>query len=304
MYYEQGKKQEEIARIMGIGRVAVTRMIAAARERGVVQIRIMDELGPGSILNLAREIEIRFNLKKVLIVPSSLDTESDYISEIAHNGALYINSILQNGQIVGVGWGMAVTAMADSFFSSQRKDILFVPALGGINEKERIYNLSDILKQLSEKTGGMFSPLFAPALVDDKDLRDALLNDSSIQDICRFWSRLDVLIVGIGGMRSKMPHMLRNYLIQNEVSLKKLRIACDICFNFFDEAGEPVRSGLDDRTINIRYDEIKKTPVTIAIAGGKSKVFAIHAALLSGCLDVLVSDEETCRDLLGLTAMY
>jgi len=279
-------------------------MLAAARDRGIVQIRIMDEHAPGNIQNLAREIEIRFNLKKTIIVPNSVSSEYDSISEIAHSGALFFNSILQNGQIVGVGWGMAVTAMVNSFFSSQRKDVLFIPALGGINEKERIYNIGDILKHLSEKVGGMYSPLYAPALVDDKDLRDALLNDSSVQDVCRLWNHLDVLVVGIGGMRSKMPNVLREYLIQQELNLRKLRITSDICFNFFDETGDLVKSGLDDRTINISYENIKKTPMTIAIAGGKSKVYAIHAALLSGCLDVLVSDEDTCRSLLGLTAMH
>ena len=304
MYYEQRKTQNDIAKAYGLSRVQVTRMLTAARERGIVQIHIMDEQGSGNINSLAREIEIRFNLKKMLIVPNNPASEFDFISEIAHAAALFLNSVLQNGQIVGVGWGMAITAMVDSFFSSQRRDILFIPALGGINEKERIYNLSDILKHLSEKVGGIYNPLHAPVIVDNKELRDALLNDSSIQSICRLWSQLDVLVVGIGGMRSKMPYALRDYLIKHELSLMKLQIASDICFNFFNETGEPIRSRFEDRTINIQYEDIKNAPMTIAIAGGKSKVHAIYAALLSGCLDVLVSDENTCRDLLGLTARY
>jgi len=304
MYYEQGKTQNEISKILDLSRVQVTRMLAAAKKRGVVQIYIMDEQSPGSILSMEKEIEIRFNLKKAIIVPSSSTQEYDPISKIAHTGAQYISSILQSGQIVGVGWGMAVTAMANCIYSNQRKDVLFVPALGGINEKEQIYNVSDILKLLSEKIGGMFSPLHAPALVDDKNLRDALLNDSSVMDVCRLWSQLDALIVGIGGLRNKMPIVLRDYILRNEFSIKKLNIAADICFNFLNESGELVRSNLDERSINIKFDDIKRTPMTIAIAGGKSKVYAIHAALLSGCLDVLISDEKTCRDLLGLTVMH
>jgi len=304
MYYEQGKTQGEIAATLGYSRIQITRMLTAARERGVVQIHIIDERGSGSIQSMAREIELRFNLKKMLIVPNNPTVEYDFISEIAHAGAQFLDSTLQNGQIVGVGWGMAVTAMTESFSSNQKKDILFIPALGGINEKERIYNLSDILKQLSERAGGMYNPLYAPVIIDNKELRDALLNESSIQSICRLWRQLDVLIVGIGGMRTKMPYALRDYLIKHELSLKNLHITCDICFNFFNETGELVRSKFEDRTINIQYEDIKRTPMTIAVAGGKSKVYAIYAALLSGCLDVLVSDINTCRDLLSLTSMY
>ncbi|MGI6619281.1 MAG: helix-turn-helix domain-containing protein [Bacillota bacterium] len=42
MYYEQGLTQQEIADIIGVSRVSISRMLSTAKEKGIVRISIVD----------------------------------------------------------------------------------------------------------------------------------------------------------------------------------------------------------------------------------------------------------------------
>lgn len=61
LYYEQGQSQNQVADTLGVSRSSVSRMLAAARERGIVQIRINDPAGRD--LELEGELTARFGLR-------------------------------------------------------------------------------------------------------------------------------------------------------------------------------------------------------------------------------------------------
>ena len=44
LYYMEGQTQEQIARTLGINRIRINRILAAARESGLVQVRINSRL--------------------------------------------------------------------------------------------------------------------------------------------------------------------------------------------------------------------------------------------------------------------
>jgi DNA-binding transcriptional regulator LsrR (DeoR family) len=72
----------------------------------------------------------------------------------------------------------------------------------------------------------------------------------------------------------------------------------DICLRFFDSAGDLVPSDLDDRVVGIDAHTLRKIPRRIGIAGGESKHQAIHAAVVGGWINVLVTDTVTAAALL------
>ncbi|MGO8656435.1 sugar-binding domain-containing protein, partial [Rhizobium ruizarguesonis] len=59
-----------------------------------------------------------------------------------------------------------------------------------------------------------------------------------------------------------------------------------------------VAGPLDDRTIGISLDMLKKIGLRIAVAGGFDKVPAILAALRGGYVNVLITDAATGRGIL------
>ncbi len=69
LYYELGETQERIAELVGLTRPQVSRLLKAARERGIVDIRVRDGAGTPSVVPILRE---RFGLRELSNAGSSL----------------------------------------------------------------------------------------------------------------------------------------------------------------------------------------------------------------------------------------
>ena len=63
-----------------------------------------------------------------------------------------------------------------------------------------------------------------------------------------------------------------------------------------------VRSPLDERVIGIDLAQLSRVPRVVAVAGGARKANAIHAALRSGVINVLVTDDQVARAIVETAA--
>jgi deoxyribonucleoside regulator len=82
------------------------------------------------------------------------------------------------------------------------------------------------------------------------------------------------------------------------VKLKKAGAVGQICGRSFNARGQNCLDELDDRTIGLNLDQIRKIKHKICIAIGQEKVAAIIGASKSKLLNVLVTDESTAASLL------
>ncbi|MMZ67539.1 Sorbitol operon regulator [compost metagenome] len=76
------------------------------------------------------------------------------------------------------------------------------------------------------------------------------------------------------------------------------RAAGDICSRFFDDSGVPIKTSLEDRTLTISLEQIKKAKLSVGVAESLEKVPGILGALNGGYMNVLVTTEETALKLL------
>ncbi|RUU61547.1 sugar-binding transcriptional regulator, partial [Mesorhizobium sp. M2C.T.Ca.TU.009.01.2.1] len=67
MYFVEQMTQNEIADVLGVGRVTIVRMLAEARARNEVKITIESELL--EIVRLERALERTFGLQQALVAP-------------------------------------------------------------------------------------------------------------------------------------------------------------------------------------------------------------------------------------------
>ena len=65
----------------------------------------------------------------------------------------------------------------------------------------------------------------------------------------------------------------------------------------FDQAGEPVRTGINDRVMSIQLRRPSKKPV-IGFAAGAQKAKAVLGALRGHWINGLVTDETCAREIL------
>ena len=68
---------------------------------------------------------------------------------------------------------------------------------------------------------------------------------------------------------------------------------------YLDANGDPVASKLDELTIGVSLDQLRKARRRWAVVGGQRKHQAIRAALAGRWIDVLVTDLATARHLTG-----
>ena len=76
----------------------------------------------------------------------------------------------------------------------------------------------------------------------------------------------------------------------------------DIGLRYLRADGRSVDTPLHDRVIGIELEQLKRVPRSIAVAGGPGKTNAIHAALVGGWVNCLITDTYTAKRLLEMSA--
>jgi DNA-binding transcriptional regulator LsrR (DeoR family) len=114
------------------------------------------------------------------------------------------------------------------------------------------------------------------------------------------FDKVTLALVGIGSLNpSRLLASSGNVFTKGE--LEKLRAqgwVGDSCLRFFDEAGKPVATPLNERVIGMTLGQLKKVQRTVGIAGGKRKFAAIKGALEGKWIHVLITDHVTAQRLL------
>ena len=102
MYHVENLTQSEVAKRLGVNRIAVVRMLADARRRREVRITIDAALA--DLIELERAVENRFGVEEVILAPMS-DPQADPTPLIAAAAGAYISNEMDDNMTIGVGWG-------------------------------------------------------------------------------------------------------------------------------------------------------------------------------------------------------
>jgi DNA-binding transcriptional regulator LsrR (DeoR family) len=110
-----------------------------------------------------------------------------------------------------------------------------------------------------------------------------------------------MILMGIGKLTpSRLLQDSGNVLDSQDLEELRNRGAVgDICLRFYDREGQLVDSAFNKRVLGISADQIRATPRRVAVAGGKSKVESIRAALRGKWLTTLITDMDVAQALLG-----
>jgi deoxyribonucleoside regulator len=73
----------------------------------------------------------------------------------------------------------------------------------------------------------------------------------------------------------------------------------DVCSHFIDERGNLCDTGLDERTIGLSLEDLKKKDYRIAVAIGQKKIRSICGSLNGGYVNVLITDEDTAHGVIA-----
>lgn len=294
IYHVEGRTQSEVADILGLNRVAVTRLLADAKKKSEVIVTVSSDLAP--LAELERQLETRFGLNRCIVVPHT-QAELEPVQPIAHAAASYISDLVQPDMTIGVGWGRTLHAMLRFIEARPIADLRVVSLLGGLSEARR-FNPAEFAWQFAEKFGADGFLLPAPAVVDSVETRDALIERCGIHQVFGMADESDVVLLSCGAL-SQLNTSYRVGIIDDaqRMALADLGATGDMLFTFLDEHGQPIEHDLNQRCISFALERIRKIKERVLISGGPSKLPIVRASLKAVQPTTLITDEHTARGL-------
>ena len=300
LYYVDGLGQVEVAKFVKVSQTKISRLLALARERGIVRISVA-EYEPRD-QKLEATLQKEFGLKAVAVIKTiSGATTEDARLTVAHFGATFVASLVAPDSTVAISGGRTLRELVQLLPENKELRLTVIQAMGSIDSNVGPVDAFEIGRAMARRWGGFFSTLNSPAFVPDKKTRDAFLN---LQQIRTVWERLghaDVALVGIGTLDNSV-FVERGVLSAEDLAkLSKSGAVGEICGRFYNEQGRECDSPWRDRVISIDLDQLRKTPQVIGIVAGGDRSAAIKAAIRGGLLKSLVIDDVAARALLDDT---
>ena len=298
MYYLDGLDQQQIAEIVGTSRSRVSRMLTAARERGIVRISV-DEYEPRDLVLEAALIE-RFGLHRAVVVRVFSEQPETVRRAVGYFAAPALSDLLQSGTTVGVAGGRTLRELVNHLEPCERSSTITVTQLmGNIGPATDQIDAIELSRALAQHVSGAFYTLNAPVLAQNKAARDLLMAHDHIRTITSLFSNLDVAFVGVGTLEDS-AFLERGVFSRNEMAALRAQGAVgEICGRFFDRNGEECDTDYRDRVISISLDVLRSRPEIVAVTHGSHRGEAIRAALQGRLITSLVIDEHGARSLLG-----
>ena len=287
-YYMEDNTQAQIAEVMGISRAKVIRLLEEARAQGIVQFSFRKN--DSQRISAEQLLIDRFGLKDAFVVPTPLDS-SAINQSIAQSAAHYVSDHLREDGYLNIGYGDTVSRML-GFLAKNREESLNVVSLTG--------GVSYYLPTVGTTAYSMHLFLTpSPLVVSSRQVRDALLDEKSLQDVSTMTEYADMSVVGIGAAVEGATVLRNGILNEGELAVLKMQGAVgDILNHFVDKDGNLIQTEIEDRVISTDLDKLRQLKNVVGVAGGKDKVTAIKAVLNGGYLNVLITDSDTAAELL------
>ncbi|MCI6831187.1 MAG: MarR family transcriptional regulator [Clostridiales bacterium] len=290
LYYKEKLSQQEIAKRLNVSRPWVSKLLSRAEDLGIVKIEIVSPLSGNS--ELERNLCEKYGLQHAGVAEKK---DRDYVSLAA---AQYFVSQLESNDVVGIGWGDAISRFLRELTPLHLPNVHTVPLAGSFGEtKETLPNYHAI--ELARKLGGQPHLLHLPAFCGSQEEYDLLSESQMWNELRHMGEHADLAVVGIGTLFSSF--LTRNQVLSEgeQKELAEAGAVGDVILHFLNEEGESVETELTKRLLRVDIAEVKKHARTvIAIAEGLEKLPVIRAALRCGLADSFFTDTETAEALL------
>lgn len=291
LYYEKKHTQHETAKIMNLSRQTVSKLLNDAIKENIVEIKINNpEI-------TCREYEAaicrKFGIKSTVVCSVSTDNLKLCQLMTVKKAADYILSLIETGhKKIAISWGRTIEMLVSEFQNIKTRGNVVFPLLGATDQEQAYFLSNEIARSFADKTGADIKYAWFPYKPDSVDDCNLFKKTSYYKKLYNLWNNIDIAIVGIGN--SEILKTFEKTFGYNE----KCSVAVgDIATHFFDADGNILN--IYENTLCAETDNLKNAKQTIAIACGEDKTEAICAALRTGLIDTLITDEYTAKNILA-----
>ena len=297
LHYAGGLTQAAVAKRLGVTGVKAHRLIARAVAEGVVKVSIDGAIVECAVLE--DRLCQRYGLAFCEVAPD-LGEEGMPLRALGLAGASFLRREIERGEhrVIGLGHGRTLAAAVEELPRFDANGTRFVSLLGGLTRNYSA-NRHDVMHRLAEKTGAQAYVLPVPFFANSESDRAVLLAQPGVAEIFDLANGAGLKFVGMGTVDPGAQLVASGMIEPREID--EIRAAGgvgEMMGHFFDADGRVLDTTLTARTLSASLDEPGDSRMVV-IAGGADKVEAIRAALRSGRLQGLITDEVTAGALVG-----
>ena len=299
LYYERDLSQREIAKMLDLSRSMVSRLLAEAREAGIVTITINRPIKKDT--RLSEAMRQTFRLREAVIVPT-VSSYEDTLKQVANATAELLQNILADNAILGVSWGKALFHTMEALPSLPLTGAQVIQLSGGLGEGNPANDGPELALRFAERLNGSCRYLHAPAMVEDTAIRDQLLQQSQIRLTIERAAQAQVLLTGIGSLADNLSSLNRaGYLSEAErQSCLAAGAVGHILARMIDIDGNEIDHRHNQRVISVPLSLLQQAGWSIGVAASALKAPAVLGAIRGGYFNTLVLDEASAQEVLRL----
>ena len=291
-YYLENQRQSDIARELGVSRPMVSRMLAEARELGVVEITVHDP--ETRIATLLERLRLSTSIRGGVLVEDGAD--EDATNQLLSQGAVELLRQLDTRRL-GVGWGYLIGQLVTWLEQHPQPHSAITdicPLVGNASIPARNYQSNENVRLMAQQLGAVPHFLYLPALPESLEERQLLCSTEIYRQICQQWEQIDTALVNIGDYPSS-PDFAS--LVRYGSLLQDQRACGRMLIYYFNEAGTVIQSD-QDFAIQIPIELLKRCPRIIGVCSANTSAKALRGALHSGIFTHLAARAELVRALL------
>ena len=289
-HFQEGLTQGAIAEKLGLTRARVNQAIGEMRANGFIQVRIADP--HGACVALEAELKEVFSLKAAVVVPAPGD-ETDVRRVTGLAAGHYVSDRLQDGQVLGLGWGGTLDAAATALDRRRGRGNTVVSLCGGFPRSTPV-NPYDVAGRFARILDAECYYVTAPMFADNPEMRAALVASKAVRQVFDQVKKIDFLLLSAVDLTRK-SRSVEYGLITDKLrrSLLAAGAVGDICGHYLDSEGRRIDHEINETLLVPELADLVAIPHIVLASGGAQKLPIIRAAIAARLCHTLITDEET-----------
>ena len=289
---------EAIAKELRVSRSTVSRLVAYARESGMVEIRVLPP--SHQVSEVEAEFHKRYGIHAHVVHVPDHSTPVERHQRTASQATRVLNSIFTSDMILALAWGTMVREISEALTARTVTNCRIV-LLNGIGHPRALgeHYSSAILTAFGAAYNAYIQRLPVPVFLDRAETREALLTERTVQTPMAMQRDADVALFSMGHVENGVPsspYRAGYFLGQDDFrQLLDDGVVGDLATTFIRADGSHAGIGMNRRTTGPDLDQFAQIPHRICAVSGHHKIPALRAALRGGLVTDLVVDEITAR---------
>ena len=333
MYYVQGETMEVIAHHLRVSRSTVSRLLARARQEGVVRVTLVQPGGAGS---LEGRMTQAFGVRTHIVPVREGTTEIHRLQQVASVAAAHMVDLIEalaeqagnggpqaqdpagsggegsvqgmgsGGVVVGVAWGTTMSEVSAALPSRSVPGLTVVQLNGASDPVREGPSAGEVLSRMRLSLGARTISFPVPAFFDHVATRKAMWSERSVKRVLAVTRRASLAVFGVGALdalNGALPSQVYeggHLTARDQAVLRRQNVVGDVCTVLLRSDGSWRDVTLNARATGPTPAQLSRIPRRLCVAAGTGKARALLAALRARTATDLIVDDATARAVLEL----